>query len=143
MATSMAPSPASRPNRFKPTLIHRFASEAKGSDEKDARFWRALQFPVSVQGSGQVHQVDVAEASPHLVAVTGSAKVQLYDPSSHAVYKTFSKFRERSYGGRLRRDARLLAAGGDDGAVRLFDVESKSQLRSFEGHQGATRRWGK
>ncbi len=60
--------------------------------------------------------------------------------SSQEPVKTFSKFRERSHGGRLRRDGRLLAAGGDDGAVRLFNLATKTQLRIFQGHSRATRR---
>ncbi len=51
----------------------------------------------------------------------------------HEAVKTFTKFRALTYGGRFRRDGRLLGAGSDDGALKVWDVQSKTQLRSFDG----------
>ena len=153
-----------RPNRFKPTLVHAFPKEAKESVGPDAKFWKNLQvcsarllsdfratkewlmflfqFPVSVQESSPIHSVDVCQSKPHLVAVTGATKVQIFDPASspQEPVKTLTKFKDLCFGGRLRKDGKLLAAGGEDGAVRLFDVATKSQLRCFQGHERATRR---
>ncbi len=133
-----------RPNRFKPTHVQTFPRGKRAAEGQDAKFWSALQFPVSVQeGAGQVSAVDVCQSRPHLVAVTGSAKVQVYDPAaaasagaasesdaaaSHEPVKTFSKFKERSHGARIRRDGKLLAAGGDDGAVRCLQNHCRSML---------------
>ena len=71
-----------------------------------------------------------------------SLQVQVYDPSStpQDPVKTFTKFRDRSYGGRLRRDGRLMAVGGEEGAARLFELDTKTQLRCFQGHSRAIRR---
>lgn len=85
--------------------------------------------------------LEVCPAAPHLVAVTGSARVQLYHPETHAVQKTFSKFKEGgSLGASFRRDGKLLAAGTEEGPVKVFEVASKTMLRSFKGHDAAAHR---
>ncbi len=97
---------------------------------------------MSVHESGQVSSVDVCSSTPHLVAVTASAKVQLFDPARSQVepLKTLTKFRSPCFGARVRRDGKLLSVGAEDGAVRIFDVATKTQLRCFEGHKRATKR---
>ena len=62
--------------------------------------------------------------------------MQIYNSSSLQLHKTISRFKEVAYGGSFRDDGKLLIAGGDEGIVRLFDVEGKSVLRVFKGHKG-------
>lgn len=50
--------------------------------------------------------------------------------------KNISKFVEAAYGGSFRTDGRLLVAGSEEAAVKLFDVQSKHLLRVFTGHTG-------
>lgn len=61
---------------------------------------------------------------------------QIYDPITKVVAKNISKFVEAAYGGSFRADGRLLVAGSEESAVKLFDVQSKSILRVFTGHSG-------
>lgn len=61
---------------------------------------------------------------------------QIYDPITKVVSKNISKFVEAAYGGCFRRDGRLLVAGSEEAAVKLFDVQSKNVLRVFTGHTG-------
>lgn len=67
-------------------------------------------------------------------------QVQVYDPETHEASKTFSKFKDGSFGCRFRRDGLLLSCGTEEGELRLFDLATKTQLRSFKGHAGAVRR---
>ncbi len=41
-------------------------------------------------------------------------------------------------GGRFRKDGQLICVGGDDGSVKIFDVASKTLLRTLRGHDNAT-----
>ena len=64
----------------------------------------------------------------------------MYDPEAKDVYKTLTKFKDGSYGARLRKDAKLIAAGSGEGQVKLFDLATKTQLRSFKGHTQPAKR---
>ena len=63
------------------------------------------------------------------MAVTGSSRVQIFNPLTNEVHKTLTKFKSAAHGGRFRRDGQLIAVGGDDGAVKIFDIASKTLLR--------------
>lgn len=54
--------------------------------------------------------------------------------------KNLSRFQESAYGGTFRQDGRLLVAGDEQGAVKLFDTSSKNILRLFKGHKGPVHR---
>ena len=62
-------------------------------------------------------------------------QVEIYDGETQEVHKSFSRFRKTAYSGCLRGDGRLMVAGGDEGLVRLFDVDGKALLRTFKGHK--------
>lgn len=51
------------------------------------------------------------------------------------VHKNYNRFKEAAHGAVFRNDGRLLLAGSDESAVKLFDVSSKHLLRVFKGHQ--------
>ena len=67
-------------------------------------------------------------------------QVQIFNPFSNEVHKSFTKFREAAHGGRFRSDGQLLSVGSDDGKVRVLSVATKTLLRTFEGHENATHR---
>lgn len=72
----------------------------------------------------------------HSILYVLFSQVQVYSPTSLQIHKTISRFKEVAYSGSFRSDGKLLVAGGDEGSVRLFDVDSKSLLRLFKGHSG-------
>ena len=126
--------------RFKRTEIVRFP-EAKDTRSKEALYWKNLQFPVTVQEFGPISRIDICKESPNYVAVTGSTRVQIFNPATNQVHKTLTKFRGGAYGGKFRKDGRLLCVGGeanvgsgDAGAlVMVFDVTTKNLLRLLKG----------
>lgn len=77
---------------------------------------------------------------PHYFAVTSSVRVQVYNPITKLVTTNLSRFKESAYGGSFRSDGKLLCAGGEEPSVRLFDVNTKSLLRLFNGHTAAVHR---
>ena len=48
--------------------------------------------------------------------------------------KSFTKFRECAYSGIFRDDGKVIVGGDEEGNVSLFDVNSRTQLRSFKAH---------
>ena len=61
--------------------------------------------------------------------------MQIYAPVTNTVKRTLSRFRDLAYGGTFRDDGKLIVAGGANPVVQLFDVKSRSILRSFHGHE--------
>lgn len=49
-------------------------------------------------------------------------------------------FQLNAFGATFRGDNKLIAAGSDEGTVRLFDIKTKALLRQFVGHTRPTRR---
>jgi len=129
-----------RPNRFKPTSILAVPKEARAQESEDSQYWKSLQFPVSLQESSTVVKVSLAPCKPFRVALVGSARIRLLDVESHEAVRTFAKFGgAKPTTAKLRQDGRLLVAGVEDGSARVYDVDSRTQLRSFRGHSASVR----
>ena len=58
-------------------------------------------------------------------------QVEIFDGESHELLKTVSAFKRQAYSGSFRCDGALLVAGGEEGFVKVFEVKSKSLLRTF------------
>ena len=68
-------------------------------------------------------------------AVTTGTRVQIYSMRTSRVVKTITRFKDVARSAHFRSDARLLVAGEDTGNVQVFDTNSRTILRSFQGHQ--------
>lgn len=99
-----------------------------------------LQPPVLIKEFGPIDYIDFSPVEPHYFAVTCSVRVQLYNPITKLVTKTYSRFKEAAYGGCFRKDGKLLCVGGEEAVVRLFNISSNSMLRIFSGHKAAVHR---
>ncbi|CAH0718265.1 unnamed protein product, partial [Brenthis ino] len=124
---------------FKKTNKAVFQKPASVSTE-DAIYWKKLGLPVLVKEFGAIDYLDFSPVEPYYFAATCSVRIQIYDPITKVVSKNISKFVEAAYGGCFRRDGRLLVAGSEEAAVKLFDVQSKNVLRVFTGHTGPVHR---
>ena len=58
----------------------------------------------------------------------------MYTCINNELSKGLSKFSKTAFGGKFRKDGRLLCAGSEDTSVRVFDVNNKHLLRQFKGH---------
>lgn len=85
---------------------------------------------------GPIDFIDFSPKEPHYFAVTSSVRVQVYSPVTRLLYKNLSRFQKSAFGGAFRSDGKLLCSGGEECAVKLFDVGTKSLLRVFKGHTG-------
>ncbi|XP_052700286.1 U3 small nucleolar RNA-associated protein 15 homolog [Crassostrea angulata] len=122
---------------FKKTSARHLQPRVDVKVTPDTLYWKNLDVPVTKKEYGAITDIDFCPTAPHYFAVTNSTRVQVYSPTSLQIHKTISRFKEVAYSGSFRSDGKLLVAGGDEGSVRLFDVDSKSLLRLFKGHSGA------
>ena len=105
----------------------------------EGRYWRAYKSPALLNQVSQVTSVAFAEAYPHHLAVTSSARVTVYNSKSRRPHKVFQRFKDVAYSGVLRADGKALAVGGQQGWVQLFDTSSRAVLRKFTLHTRAAR----
>ena len=103
----------------------------------EGRYWRAYKSTGLVNQVSQVTSVHFADAYPHQLAVTSSARVSIFSSQSRRSTRTFSRFKDVAYSGVLRDDGKTLAVGGQQGWVQLFDMGSRSVLRKFTTHTPA------
>lgn len=68
-------------------------------------------------------------------AVTSGSRVQTYSVKTRKLVKTISRFGvdDTARSGVLRRDGRILLAGGDSGIVQAFDTGSRAILKQWRG----------
>ncbi|XP_072050689.1 U3 small nucleolar RNA-associated protein 15 homolog [Amphiura filiformis] len=120
---------------FKKTVIKNYP-RVGALETQESLYWKHFEFPVTVKEFGAITHIEFSPVEPHKFAVTSSSRVQLYNPATNQVDKSLSRFRDVAYSGSFRSDGRLLVAGGGEGIVRLFDMNGRSVLRMFKGHQG-------
>lgn len=79
--------------------------------------------------------VNPTGAQAETFAVTSGARVQIYNTKTRKLVKTISRFGldDTARSGVLRRDGRILLAGGDSGVVQAFDTGSRAILRQWRG----------
>ena len=99
-----------------------------------------FQAPVLVKEFGPIDYINFSPAEPYHFAVTCSVRVQVYNPITKLVTKNLSRFKQAAFGGSFRRDGKLLCAGGEEAAVKLFDVSTRNLLRLFSGHKAPVHR---
>ncbi|EUC32974.1 hypothetical protein COCVIDRAFT_19073 [Bipolaris victoriae FI3] len=76
-------------------------------------------------------------ATQDLFAVTTGSRVQIFSSKTRKVVKTISRFGvdDIAHSGNIRRDGRILVAGGDSGVIQAFDVKSRAILKTWKEHK--------
>ncbi|OCL02311.1 U3 small nucleolar RNA-associated protein-like protein 15 [Glonium stellatum] len=74
---------------------------------------------------------------PEIFAVTSGNRVQIFSSRTRKLLKTISRFNvdDVAHSGNIRRDGRILVAGGDSGAIQAFDVNSRAILKTWKEHK--------
>ncbi|GAB6019900.1 hypothetical protein CHUAL_001435 [Chamberlinius hualienensis] len=122
---------------FKPLNLLKFSADSNQNASPESIYWSAFNFPTTIKERGSVTCIDFPQLDSNQFAVTSSCSVKIYSTITREPISTLSKFRETAYGATFRRDGKLVAAGGEEGKVRVFEVESKSIIREFNGHTSA------
>ncbi|XP_029430713.1 U3 small nucleolar RNA-associated protein 15 homolog [Rhinatrema bivittatum] len=121
---------------YKPVVIQSYPKLGEKITQ-DTLYWKSYKTPIQIKEFGAVTKVDFSPLAPYNYAVTASTRIHIYSRYSQEPIKTFSRFKDTAYCGSFRDDGRLLVAGSEDCAVRLFDIGGKAALRQFDGHNKA------
>ncbi|XP_028925248.1 U3 small nucleolar RNA-associated protein 15 homolog [Ornithorhynchus anatinus] len=121
---------------YKPVVIQTYPKLGEKITQ-DTLYWKNFKTPVQIKEFGAVTKVDFSPCSPFNYAVTASSRIHIYGRYSQAPIKTFSRFKDTVYCATYRGDGQLLAAGGEEGGIQLFDISGRAPLRTFEGHTKA------
>ncbi|KAH8722496.1 WD40-repeat-containing domain protein [Phaeosphaeriaceae sp. PMI808] len=80
---------------------------------------------------------NLQSVSQDLFAVTTGSRVQIFSSKTRKVVKTISRFGvdDIAHSGNIRRDGRILVAGGESGAIQAFDVKSRAILKTWKEHK--------
>ena len=65
-------------------------------------------------------------------AVTAGPRIQIYSVRDGALIKTISRFDDIAHSGELRRDGRLVVAGDETGTIQVFDVNSRTIIKTWK-----------
>ncbi|KAK6060142.1 WD domain, G-beta repeat protein [Cooperia oncophora] len=112
--------------------------------DDDIIYWKRMQQLSVFQEPSSVTSVAFSPNKPYNVASTSSVRLSLYDTVVCEPISMFSRFKRAVYGVRFRHDGELIAIGGEEGKVRIFDVThssgvGKAPLRSFKASQATVR----
>lgn len=124
---------------FLPLNARRFQQRAQ-VETPDTLYWDRLAKPELLKEHNTIDYVDFSPSDPENFVLTCSVRVQIYNLVTKLVVKNLSRFQKTAYGATFRQDGRLLAAGDEEGHVKLFDTTSRNILRLFKGHTAPVHR---
>jgi U3 small nucleolar RNA-associated protein 15 len=114
----------------------------------EQKYWNAFASELRLdpsQHSSAVTHISIPPPPPSnalssaqdLFAVTTGSRVQIFSSKTRKVVKTISRFGvdDVAHSGNIRRDGRILVAGGDSGAIQAFDVKSRAILKTWKEHK--------
>lgn len=108
----------------------------------DQAYWKTFKNQIQIPSphSAGITAITVptynhAGSQPDTFAVTSGGRVQIYSSRSRKLVKTITRFgvNDTARSGTLRKDGRILLAGGDSGVVQAFDTGSRAILRQWRG----------
>lgn len=108
----------------------------------DQTHWRTFknQLLLPSPHNAGVTSITVPQINPNgpqadTFAITSGSRVQTYSTKTRKLVKTISRFGvdDTARSGVLRRDGRILLAGGDSGIVQAFDTGSRAILKQWRG----------
>jgi U3 small nucleolar RNA-associated protein 15 len=72
-----------------------------------------------------------------LFAVTSGSRIQIFSSKTRKPVKTISRFGvdDVAHSGTIRRDGRIVLAGGETGAIQAFDLNSRAILKTWREHK--------
>lgn len=91
-----------------------------------------------IKETASISHTHFSPSSPHTLAISSSARVQIYNPNSRQLVKSISRFKDTVLCAEFRHDAKLILASDKSGAIQVFDLSSRAILRHWipeETHQ--------
>jgi len=113
----------------------------------DQRYWKSFksQQLVPAPHSNSITHISspplplnpLLSAPSDTFAVTSGSRVQIFSTKTRKVIKTITRFGydDVAHSGEIRRDGRVVVAGGDSGAIQAFDTGSRAILKTWKEHK--------
>lgn len=114
----------------------------------EQRYWESfssqLQLDPSQHSSPVTHisyppppPSNLTVSAQDLFAVTTGSRVQVFSSKTRKAIKTINRFGvdDIAHSGTIRRDGRIILAGGDSGAIQAFDLNSRAILKTWREHK--------
>ncbi|WEW60194.1 U3 small nucleolar RNA-associated protein 15 [Emydomyces testavorans] len=110
-------------------------------------YWRSFKLPLLISSpsntpinhiSQPAVPASVSPASlqpPDIFTVTTGARVQIYSIRTRKLLKTITRFDDTARCSEVRPDGRILVAGDETGTIQVFDVNSRSILKTWRDHK--------
>lgn len=111
-----------------------FEKQEEEEKAEDYGYWTGFKLSKIVKEYSAINHIDVSPLEPFDVAVTCSAKVQVFSGHDESIVKTSSRNKENVFGARFRQDGKLMVCGGESGLVQVLSASNRSILRNFKGH---------
>lgn len=119
---------------FAPVVVRRGISGSARAVAGTRKWTLQRSSSVTLPNSSAVTDISFSPLAPHDVAAASGPSVAIVDPHSGTVRRTLARFRDTARSPCFKPDGRLLVAGCDNGTVQLFDLASRSVLRTFNAH---------
>ncbi|KAF2260942.1 WD40 repeat-like protein [Lojkania enalia] len=114
----------------------------------EQRYWQSYSSQLQIdpsQHASPVTHISFPPPAPsnltvspqELFAVTTGSRVQIFSSKTRKPVKTISRFNvdDIAHFGNIRRDGRVVVAGGDSGAIQAFDLNSRAILKTWKEHK--------
>lgn len=124
------------------------AAEGPAPITADQRYWKSFksQALVPSPNSNPITHISFPQtssnglstlSSPDTFAVTSGSRIQIFSSKSRKLLKTISRFGydDVAHSAEIRRDGRIVLAGGDSGAIQAFDTGSRAILKTWKEHK--------
>ncbi|KAF2758436.1 WD40 repeat-like protein [Pseudovirgaria hyperparasitica] len=113
----------------------------------EERYWKSFSSQLQLPSPNSQHVTYISHPppssnslvspTPEVFAVTAGQRIQIFSSRTRKLLKTITRFNPEdiAYSGTVRRDGRILLAGGNNGVVQAFDVNSRAILKQFKEHK--------
>lgn len=125
-------------NSFPKLKLKQYA-KVQSRETSEAKYWKSFSATSEDRLQGSPSCIDFHPTNSSTYLVTASIRLTLYDSSNDKQLRSYSRFQDDAFSGKFRPDGKLIIAGDKTGAVKVFDVPSKSVLRQVSHHSAAVR----
>lgn len=121
---------------YLPLVVPRTRTVLPISLNREAKQWASVKNLSSHTFQEAVTDVAFKLVEPNDLAVSHGLSISLIAQQGGRIRKNFSRFRDLTYSPHFKHDGLLLVAGSGDGVCKVFDVSSRTALRTLSGHKG-------
>lgn len=100
----------------------------------EQRYWNTFKNQLLIPSPTNYPVTHISYNSDSFAVTTGT-RVQIYSKRTRKLLKTITRFGDVAHSGDIRKDGRILVAGDDTGKMQVFDVNSRSILKTWTTHK--------